>query len=769
MKRIGFLATVLGPFIAIFAPIALAQTGSISGIITDPSGAVVPKAEVTATSPHTGFKRTLLANDAGFYVFNQLPVGAYVISASMPGFKTSSSREMDLHVADQRTVNIVLPLEAAAQSVTVTSGAAEVNLRSGEVSSLVSAEQVSELPLNGRNFTQLTLLVPGASPPDGMRPSATGILAVGNISISMSGSVANSNLWLVDGVDNMDHGAGWSLLVFPSVDAVEEFKVQRNSYGAENAGGSGAQITVVTKSGTNAFHGTAYEFLRNDLLNANNFFLNRAGIEKRPELRYNNFGYSLGGPIKKDKVFFFWSEEWRREVRGVARSATVPTEAEHRGNFSGLHSANLPTPVDPMTGERFPGDTIPAARLSPAGQAYMKLLPPPTSGAAVNNWVTALPTGIPTRQEQIRVDSSLSANTQLMFRYTQESWRNPALNYGTAGGLWGDTGFPTVDSTWAQPSKSLAARLTHTFGPTAVNQFQFGYSNNRIIASEGVGEDISRAIIAAVPAVFGDPPKTHFSGIWVGAPLAGSTGPLWHLAPWDDAQDIWSWKDDFAKTSGNHNLKIGALYARYLKDQDMIWDTAPSFWGAAPGGAGMGGGWGDSRAPGNGHGGVTDNVVADLLLKDTWWADGFEISNPSRSKVRWHDVEVYFADTWRARPRLTVDYGVRWSLLPPSFDADGKMGNWIPALWDSTVGNSAPLNGMIFPENLVMKDQGILGGKDNLRGVEVGKALRKSGWKIVAPRLGIAWDPRGSGKWAVRAGAGMFYGRADMGPVGEMS
>ncbi|NWG13379.1 MAG: carboxypeptidase regulatory-like domain-containing protein [Acidobacteria bacterium] len=291
-------------------PALAQQTGAISGTVVDPSGAVIPSAEVTVTNERTGLKRVGLTNDVGFYTFPELPYGLYTVSVSMSGFKTASRTGIDLHVAEEKTVPIKMEIGQQSEVVTVTGGATEVNLRTGEVSNLIDGQQMVELPLNGRSFVQLTLLVPGANIGDNAKPGFTGLL--GGVDISMSGSPANANAWLVDSADNVDHGSGRTILVYPSVDAIEEFKVQRNSYGAENNAAGGAQINLVTRGGTNAFHGSAYWFGRNDIFNANNFFLNRAGVTDKPKLRYNNFGYTIGGPVAKDKLFFFWSQEWRR-------------------------------------------------------------------------------------------------------------------------------------------------------------------------------------------------------------------------------------------------------------------------------------------------------------------------------------------------------------------------------------------------------------------------------------------------------------------------
>jgi Carboxypeptidase regulatory-like domain len=749
--------------------------GTISGTVSDPSGAVIPKAEVTIANQQTGSKRMVATNESGFYTATALDPGTYTVTVKMAGFKTISKAGVVLHVADELVVPIVLEVGTPSQSIEVTASATLVETRSGEVSNTIGSQQMTELPLNGRSFVQLTLLVPGAAASDTENPRFTGLL--GGVDISMSGSPANANAWLVDGVDNVDHGSGRTILVYPSVDSIEEFKVARNSFGADSASASGAQINLVTKSGTNKFHGSVYEFFRNDKLDANNFFLNAAG-KPNAELRSNNFGYTFGGPIKKDKLFFFWSQEWRREVRGVTRLSTVPTDEERVGNFNVRDPANPQVPISPWTGQAFPNNTIPsdcsnpAGCLSPAGLALMQLFPHPNATPTASspwNWVAAVPTHLNTRQEQIRGDYTLNSKNTLMVRFTNDYWENPAPNFGSDAGLWGDTGFPTVDSSWSQPSKSLATRLQTTFGSSKVNSFQFSYSNNRIFITNGLGASINASINSAIPDVFPGVPG-HAHAVFWGAPEQGIGSNLWNAAPWNNAHDIFTWQDDFSMTKGNHNHRMGAFYSFDKKDEDCCGASATQaqFWGpnAVPGGAGKGGGWGPAAAPGNGNN-VTGNGLADLLLKGAYWGSNEQSSQP-RSKVRWKDIETYYTDTWRVTPRLTLTYGARWSILPPSIQSDNLIGNFVPSLYDPAQGSNSK-NGMIYPAELSLPSQGITGGSANLRGIDVGRALRHSGYDTIAPRFGFAFDPTGAGKWAIRGGAGIFFGRADLSqPIGEL-
>jgi len=287
-------------------------TGNITGTVRDPQGAAVPKAEVTITDEKTGVSRTLSATEDGFYNATSLPASLYTVSTAPAGFKKTLITGVDLHVNENKTVNLDLQVGQVTETVTVTSEAAPVELRSGEVSSLITEKQVTELPLNGRNYAQLALMVPGVSPVT--QAGAGGAFATrgtglnSGVDMSVNGNQSNSNLWTVDGVNNMDVGSNRTLLVFPSIDSIQEFRVERNSFSAEFGQAQGAVVNLITKGGSNDFHGGAFEFFRNDSLNANNFFLNRSG-QPKPELEYNNFGGNFSGPIVKNRVFFFWSEE----------------------------------------------------------------------------------------------------------------------------------------------------------------------------------------------------------------------------------------------------------------------------------------------------------------------------------------------------------------------------------------------------------------------------------------------------------------------------
>src|SRR5919112_617439 len=347
MKKFGLRAVllVLGLGLLVGAHAQTNTVGSISGTLRDPQGAAVPNAEVTIVETATGQSRTVRTDADGFFNAPSLPVGRYVLSTSPSGFKKLVAPDIDVNVSARVVLDLTLEVGEVTDTVTVTGAAQLVETRSQNVSSLISEKQVTELPLNGRNYAQLALMVPGVSPVT--QAGAGGAFAAGGtrlnagVDMSVNGNQSNANMWTVDGVNNMDVGSNRTLLVFPSVDSIQEFRVERNSFSAEFGQAQGAVVNLITKGGSNDFHGTAFEFFRNNALNANSFFLNRSG-QPKPQLDYNNYGGNFSGPIVKNRIFFFWSEEWRREKRGQVLNAKVPTAAEKQGNFNGPLTGALP-------------------------------------------------------------------------------------------------------------------------------------------------------------------------------------------------------------------------------------------------------------------------------------------------------------------------------------------------------------------------------------------------------------------------------------------
>ncbi|HLM57714.1 MAG TPA: carboxypeptidase regulatory-like domain-containing protein [Pyrinomonadaceae bacterium] len=740
MKKIFGLSVVLVLLAAGLAGVASAQTstvGSISGTVRDPQGAAVSGAEVTIVEEATGQTRTVRTGEDGTYSAPSLPVGRYTVSTAPSGFKKTVAPGIEVHVADRVVVDLTLEIGSIGETVTVSGAAQLVESESGKVSSLVSEKQVTELPLNGRNYAALVTLVPGLSAPN--EGGAFGTRGTGldsHVDVSVNGNQSNANMWTVDGVNNMDVGSNATLLVFPSIDSIAEFRVERNSFSAEYGQAQGAVINLVTKGGTNTFHGSLFEFFRNDKLNANDWFTNQSG-GKRPKLRYNNFGGNFNGPIVKDRAFFFWSEEWRRERRGTPLRALVPTAAERRGDFSGALTGNLPW--DPTTCtrdtngnrvfsaatcQRFPGNIIPQSRLSPAGLAMMNVFPlpnsvdDPTGRKTGANWSDSPLQPVNTRQDLIRGDIAITDKMNLMVRYINETW----VHGEASGNFWGDTPFPTLSSDWEQPSHSFAVKLANTINPTTVNEFQFSKAGNDIfVSTSAVGQTLNEQVAAVFPTVFPRVAGTGFPTVGWGA---GGYGNLWHQAPWENHQDLFIWKDDLSKVFGPHSTKFGVLFSHNKKDEQ------PS------GGSGV--------YTVQTDGGRTNSLITDLLLRDLPILQYTELQRQDMTLGRWRDFEFYGNDTWKAHPRLTLTLGLRYSYFPPAFSADDRITNWIPERFDGVNLNSG----------YVRADQAEAAG--------LPRALVNAYKHGFQPRVGLAWGITDDGKTALRLGFGRYMSRSNV-------
>jgi Carboxypeptidase regulatory-like domain/TonB-dependent Receptor Plug Domain len=744
-----FCLTCLG-LIVLLPSLASAQrtTATIRGTVRDSTQAVLPGVTVTATNEETGLVRSSVTNTAGVYSTSDLPIGRYRVEAELSGFKKAVRTGVVLRVADEFAVDFDLATGNLTETVNVEASATPVRVLGGDVSGVITGEQVRELPLNGRNFLQLATLMPGVSAPDFLNVKDKGLL--GGSDLSVSGSDVTANLWTVDGANNNDVGSNRTILVYPSLEAIQEFKILRNSYGPEFGGAGGAQINIVTQSGTNRLDGTIFYSGRNDAFNAKNYFL-EASDQPKDELSRHDFGGSLGGPIMRDKLHFFGNVEWNREKRGTARAAFVPTEAERNGDFSGPRIADCssPVPVDPDTGAAFPGNRIPANRISPAGQAFLKLYPLPnvTPGSgSCNNWVTSVTSPIDYSQLSGRVDWTLTNATRVMVRYTQDGWKNDSPSIQS--NLWGDDPFPAVDSNWDQPSRSFVASLNQTLGNSATNTLQFSYSANKIeITRGGLNASLSDDITSKLVPILGYDNKEY--GTLTGHPVFwGGSGyqALWNEAPFLNNQDLFVIKDDYTKVFGKHFFKAGAIVSTNKKNEDTIGNGSnehSAFWGAA----GL-----------NGWGTPTGNVLADFLLKDMAW--GFSEFSAGRSvPQRWHDVEMYAADSWQVSRRITFDYGLRYSLFYNSFASDDKIASFVPSLFDASLGADA-CNGLLIPPDTNWCQTA--GAKGGAAGPN--RSLMDQDLNNIAPRVGIAWDVRGTGKTAVRAGIGQFFLRERLSP-----
>ncbi|MGC1293790.1 MAG: hypothetical protein WA869_02005, partial [Alloacidobacterium sp.] len=686
----------------------------------------------------------------GGYTVAELPESTYQVEVKATGFQDSITKGAVVHVATTTNVNALIQLGSVSQSVTVQANAIQVQTDSAALGAVVDSSQVKELPLNGRNFVELTQLQPGVSAANNFVNTGKGLN--GGVDMSINGNPTTNNLFLVDGVNNNDVGSNRTILIYPSNEAISEFKMLLNSYGPEYGQASGGVISIVTRSGTNAFHGSAFYNGRNNSLDAYTFFsAPNAGqglpLNGKDKERRNDWGYSIGGPIIKNKLFFFWSQEWNHEIKGRQVSACVPTSAELAGDFStlGCNTANFPdfskVPANMLAGPH----TL--AAVDPSTATMMQMLPlPTTQNGALNsngqNWSASLPTGLFWREENARGDYDLNQKNHIMGRYTQDSWSNPAFN----AGYWGDTVYPALNSNWAQPSKSITAHWTSTISNSLVNDAAFNYSNYRIdITAGGTDPGLLPQGTAAIPTLYPESLKRASEG--VPAVNFGSYGGSTSLqAPWQNQLDIYSFRDDLSWIKGQHQLKFGALLGYNGKDEDVNSSTGerPSIGSVATGSGGI----------------ETNDTLANLELT----GNTFNISETStniRAQLRWRDYEFYAGDTWKMSPRLTLTYGARYSLLLQPFQPENQITSFQPSLYDPTKPASDACNGL-----WVAPGTDPCGAANKQFGTSFSsgtpgpnRSLIKNGYHNIAPRAGVIWDPTGTGRTVVRAGAGQFFQR----------
>jgi hypothetical protein len=756
LKNLAILAIIPCLILLLtFSVPAQKTSGQINGTVLDAQGAAIPDAAVTVTQVGTNARRTVTTNEEGIYTVPDLPIGIYKISVIKTGFKETIAENVTVNVASNTRQDFNLEVGQVGAVVTIQSDDIQVETQTGTIGEVVNGQQVRELPLNGRNFVQLTQLQPGVAPQNNFDSKNKGLFA--GVDFSVNGNSAQSNLFLTDGANNNDTGSNRTVLLYPSIEAIAEFKMLRNSYGPEYGQAAGSVISIATRGGENQFHGSLFYFGRNDALNATDYFTNRAGQEK-DKLRRHDFGFSLGGPIIRNRLFFFYSQEWNKEIRGSTRFGSVPTAAERMGDFRNRRILTNGTSCSGSAiGNNRPGSVtqvIPQADISPAGLLLAQLYPLPNlawspSGGTCDNWAQSVNSKIDFREENVRFDYHITKSNQVFFRYTQDSWSNPSpILFGA--GLWGDDPFPVVESSWSQPSRQAAAKLTTTLSNTSVNEVQFSYSANRIRVDPGTGTDLNRSINQALPGFFPDSVKVNgldrpHPVFWGGIqPFSSNRGAdLWTQSPFRNSLDIYSIRDDFSKVHGNHTFKTGFLLDKAAKDEDSGPNNETTqFWGACCG---------------NNSG----NYLADILTRGSFF--GFaESDKQAVGANRYTNLEFYFGDTWKIKPNLTLELGARYSIFYEPYDANNAISSFDPALYNPARPATDPCNGLVVPKGAGNPCSNIPGASTPAEFSN--RSLRENNYKNIAPRIGVAWDIFKNGKSALRAGFGQFFLRERTSP-----
>jgi hypothetical protein len=697
-KRLAMLACMA----MLVCTTALGQTSSASltGTVHDPQGAAVPGATVKAINTRTNIEVDTISGSDGTFTFPTLQAGTYTVTVELTGFKKMEKTGVILNVADKQSIGIlVLEVGGLSETVSVSAdaGALQVKTTSGEIGDVITGRQVQELALNGRNVLDLLKVVPGVVNTGGNYQVA-GPGGFGNISVN--GSRANQHNLTVDGSTNVDTGSNGTQHVMMNMDSIAEFKVLTSNYQAEFGRAAGGDIKIVTRGGGSQYHGTGYIFHRHEGLNANTFFNNGDG-NRRSLYRYNYFGYNVGGPVipkgnMKDRLFFFWGQEWHKQlVPTTPRQVRMPTDLETAGDFSQTKDGNgvAITIKDPSTGKAFDGNKIPASRLNASGVAILKLFNDYENSAAtlpLYNHNSQESSGYPRRQDNIRVDYRLGDRTNIFARFTQDS-DEQILPYGV--GWTSGQNFPLIPTIFKQgPARNAALNITTNVSPTLVNEFIFGPSQNNLTLDPQKGEG-REATYSGIGLSF-QPPYPYNPNQFINLNFSGTPNQTYGVInnyaqfPYKNSNTTFDFIDNLSKVWGRHVLKFGMFIQRSRKDQAAGNSMTINF------------SHNNSNPNNSGH------PYANALLGyfDT-------LSEPQKSifqgQYRNTNVEWYLQDNWKLSPKLTLDYGLRFYWIQPQYDARKQAAYFNPELWDPSkavrlyrpAGGDGKVTGAYDPQN----------------------------------------------------------------------
>ena len=697
-------SAVLVMLLACLSMSAQQITGNIRGTVVDPTGALVQGALVTAVQVETGLSRMVTSDKSGNYLLLELPVGHYRLEIGAKGFQKYVREGISLNVNETASVPARLAVGSEKEQVQVRADAELIQPTVTTLGKVVHEQELLDLPLNGRNFSQLGLLQPGVVPLTPGLAEAGGSLRDGQ-AYSVNGQRPESNNFLIDGANNFN-GVDGGFVLKPPVDAITEFRILTHNATAEFGNSLGSTTNIVTRSGSNGFHGTAWEFLRNDAMDARNYF-----AKQTEPLKQNQFGATIGGPIRKDKTFFFGFYEGFRNRQGETRLATVPSLKERNGDFSemcpeGFSGGFCNNPQHQLfnvfANAPYPNNQLPSNQWSSISQNLLSFFPQPNVGTNLYSSTQSLKDD--TNQFGVRVDHYLTSVDTLNFRYmfSDGNRLDPMSPSGASV-----PGFPIGEDHRAQ---NFVAQETHTFSPTMVAVARFSYLRNKFLFDEHLNHtspsDLGFQYSPSLGVATG-PPFVQVNGYaTVGDPITG---------PRNSYENVFDYSGSLSWVRGKHELKFGGGYQR--QQINVLQGIATNgFFVFAP-------------FP------VTNAFASFLFGQPVFFLQG---RGDFARGIRGNDMNLYAQDTYKISSRVTVNAGLRYELPFPYTEIHNRQTLWVPGK-QSTVMPNAPA-GLLYPG-----DSGVPAG------------LIPTFNKGFAPRLGVAWDVRGDGKWLVTSAYGIFF------------
>ena len=618
-------------------PLDAQNTAELRGTMTDSTGAVLPGVSITLSNKGSGQERRQLTDPSGNYVFASLPNGDYVLKAELSGFRTQIRDGVTLQVGQRINLDLTLDVGQLTEEVTVTEAAPLMRASDAEISEIISNQRLVDLPLNGRQFVQLTLLSDNVYlTPVGTRGAA---LSQTGRQVVIAGQRAGHNFYTLDGVSITDQYFN-NLVISPSIDSLQEFKIEKSIYSAEFGGKSSANVNAVTRSGTNQFHGTLLEFVRNDIFDTRNYFDPRD--KPKPPLRLNQFGGSFGGPISKNRVFFFTNYEGSLERRGLTRTFSLPSLKVRSGDFSGLQAIYDPLKPDSATGRRLPfdGNRIPRERLNPVALAFLEKVPLPSSAGEVQNYLASPSIKNDSHQFTTRVDYIASSRDTVFARFTGanmvtfQPYGNSNLNETLVHGF----GYQIVTR-----SRNVALSHVHVFAPTLVNEFRTGFL--RVTGGqESENRGVDFGLISGMQGATHDPNKTGYPAMNFADAYSSMGDPGTLTLRRNNSFDFF---DNISWTARAHSLKFG-VYVYRLRFNPLSSPNARGSFNFTPRYT--------SSAPGLADG----NAFADFLLGYPSSAQAGIGRGETDARTFW--THFYAQDDWRPSSHVTLNLGVRYEI-----------------------------------------------------------------------------------------------------------